>query len=507
MNVLFIHSYLESLGVEYLSSYLKRNGHEVELFFDPRTFDNSFLKIERLSKHFDTTPYLLDHLKRFKPDIAAFSITTYDFQWALKKAHLVKEFNSDVRVIFGGTHPTLCPEVVISKPEVDALCIGEGELPLLMYVENINKKDLNYQIPNLWIKDGERIIKNKVLFINEDLDTLPLPDKNLFYEINPPLQRIYYILHGRGCPFGCSYCRHNVLHKYYKNRKYVRRRSVDNVIRELIQAKKDYNIKEIHFPDAIFGLGDEDYLKDLLRQYSREVNVPFKINSHSRFLTEDICRLLKEANCIYIQIGVQTVDESYRTNILHRPEKNKDYVKAVRLLRKYNLTFSLDHILNMPLEKEESYKKAALFYNKLRPNFIGVFWLGYFPNTDMTKFALKEGILSEQDNQSICEGLTAFRISAAEMGGKDYFNKHKKYYNYWFWMEILPLIPEKIFDSLFNRLYKWPKKPPVIIVRIIRILNKIRIGDTFLFLHNIALCIAGIRKYYYRKLRMKKRAG
>ncbi|MFA5275754.1 MAG: cobalamin-dependent protein, partial [Candidatus Omnitrophota bacterium] len=365
MKILFIHSYLENLGVEYLSAYLKQNGHEVELFFDPKIFSNTFLKIDRLAKYFDTDDFLSAHLKRFKPDIAAFSVYTGHFQWALKKARLVKEFNPDIRVVFGGVHPTLCPENVISKPDVDALCMGEGELPLLMYVENINKAGFDFRIPNMWIKDNGNIIKNKVEFLNQDLDKLPLTDKKLFYDANPFFQYFYYIIHGRGCPFGCAYCVHNGLRKLYKEN-YIRRRSIGNVIGELIQAKKQYRFKEVHFPDAIFGTGDKKYTEDLLKEYRREINVPFKINSHSGFITEDICRLLKDSKCIYVQIGVQTVDEDYRANVLQRYEDNRDHIKAAQLLNKYKLTFSLDHILNMPLEREESHKESILFYNKLR---------------------------------------------------------------------------------------------------------------------------------------------
>ncbi len=138
MKVLFIQSYVESLGVEYLSAFLKQHGHKVELFYDPKIFDNVCFQVEWLGKKFDTDKFLLNQLKTFQPDVAAFSVTTYDFLWALKKARLIKKYNPDISIIFGGCHPTLCPEAVITKPEVDALCIGEGELPLLMFVENYN---------------------------------------------------------------------------------------------------------------------------------------------------------------------------------------------------------------------------------------------------------------------------------------------------------------------------------------------------------------------------------
>ena len=44
MRVLFYYRGVESLGVGYLMSMLKENGHEIDLIFDPGFDDNLYLK-------------------------------------------------------------------------------------------------------------------------------------------------------------------------------------------------------------------------------------------------------------------------------------------------------------------------------------------------------------------------------------------------------------------------------------------------------------------------------
>ncbi|MFA5276727.1 MAG: hypothetical protein WC417_07545, partial [Candidatus Omnitrophota bacterium] len=62
----------------------------------------------------------------------------------------------------------------------------------------------------------------------------------------------------------------------------------------------------------------------------------------------------------------------------------------------------------------------------------------------------------------------------------------------------------KIFYKLFNRFYKWPKRPPTVIIRTARFIHKVRIRDTSSMFYHVALIITGIRAHYRKKLKMKK---
>ncbi len=53
MKVVFLHTGFENLGIEYLSSALKANGHEVGLVLDPCLFNDHYTNIPSLAKAFN----------------------------------------------------------------------------------------------------------------------------------------------------------------------------------------------------------------------------------------------------------------------------------------------------------------------------------------------------------------------------------------------------------------------------------------------------------------------
>ena len=90
MRILFVQSESESLSTELLSGYLKKNGHDVHLFFDPKLFSSSIISNNYLGKAFDIRKVLLRRIRDLNPDIIAFSVMTGDYQWALNTASVIK---------------------------------------------------------------------------------------------------------------------------------------------------------------------------------------------------------------------------------------------------------------------------------------------------------------------------------------------------------------------------------------------------------------------------------
>lgn len=464
MKIVFFAVGVESLGVEALSGFLKSHGHQTDLVFDPNLFSSEAFHFKKLATVFDTYRQLAKAAIDKKPDFIGFSTNTLSYQRSLKIAGEIKKINPKIPIIFGGIHPTSVPQVVIKEKSVDIVCIGEGEGALLELLTTYPKNQNFYRIKNLWFKKSKHIIKNPCRPLIKNLDTLPLPDKKLFFDVYPDfVKNNYYIITSRGCPFACTYCANNIFHKKFLHLgPIVRRQSPKKVISELAWAKKKFNIKQISFIDDVF-VQDLAWLKTFIRLYQKSIGLPFVMETHPRFVTYQIAKLLADSGCILLGFGIQSASEITRRDILHRYETNQEILSAANACHRAKVRFSVDHIFNIPTETEAEQVEALKLYNQIRPSVINSYWLQYFPKTDIIKIAIKNHIFSQKDVPKINQGLTTTSLVVG-FGGKDSFNPKLRWTNFQFLMMLLPFTPPKIFNLYIkHKLYQLPFRPPIFI--------------------------------------------
>ena len=179
-KILFIQNIMaEYPGIMYLSAVLKDRGHKCSVVISTKTSD--YLKA----------------IKSEKPDIIAFSIMTGMHLWAIATAQELKKKVPDIKIIFGGVHPTYFPEI-IEQPGVDIICRGEGELAILELMNALDSGSEILDIADLWVKEEGKIIKNDVRNLIGDLDEIPFMDRELYYEKYPFLKNKYPRPEGRG---------------------------------------------------------------------------------------------------------------------------------------------------------------------------------------------------------------------------------------------------------------------------------------------------------------------
>ncbi|MBU1062055.1 MAG: B12-binding domain-containing radical SAM protein [Candidatus Omnitrophica bacterium] len=403
MKVTFVHLGREHLGIEYLSSVLKKAGHEISLAYDPGLFgteDNVFY-IPFLERVFDRKNEVISRIESSTPDLVAFSVYTSNYQWTCDVARTIKE-KMNVKTVFGGVHVSLVPEEVVKNDFVDFVIIGEGEYALLDLVNTLSSNRPEYSIPNVWYKKGGEVIKNPLRPPIKDLDSLPFPDKGLFENyIN--YRDDYMVMTARGCVFSCSYCCEAYFHKIYSDG-YFRRRSASSVISELKAMKKRYNFKRVMFFDSVF-FTDKKWLSGFLHEYKKEISVPFRCEGHVSFVDEDLIRLMKDSGCYGIDFGVQTFNESIRKDILHRNETNDQIDKAFSICGKLKLRYDVDLIFGLPLVKEEDYELALEFmYSHKYFNRLKCYYLAYYPKLPIVDRAIELGIIYTKDVESFEKG-------------------------------------------------------------------------------------------------------
>jgi radical SAM superfamily enzyme YgiQ (UPF0313 family) len=388
MKVMFVYGAFENLGIEYLSAVLKSNGHSTRLAFDPKLFNDPFIRIGYLARIFDYERNILGQIKDYNPGMVVFSVVAADYRWAVGLSAQIKKQMPSVHITFGGIHPSSVPEKVLENDCVDSVVIGEGEYPLLELTDSLEKGRPDSTIKNIWFKEKGQIIKNRLRPYVDNLDSLPFPDKELYYDVIPQYKSGYTILTRRGCINSCSYCHNTIWQMNYPGEQRIRFRSVGNVILELKNAKKKYNFKRLRINDDLFTC-NEDWLNEFSGEYKKYINVPVYCFGSPNTINENVMRCLKKIGCYQVCLGAQSISPSLRKNILNRNETNEKISDAIKLCRKYKIRCTVDNIIGLPGEKDEDLLEMAKFYNENRPDRACIFWLIYFPGTPIINKALE----------------------------------------------------------------------------------------------------------------------
>jgi anaerobic magnesium-protoporphyrin IX monomethyl ester cyclase len=463
----------EQLGISMLSAIAKVHGHEVGLAFSASLFHDRFnLEMPSISPFFDDTKEVLKAIEQQNPDVIAFSPLTSTYQWTLEIAAAAKKLNPNVKTIFGGVHASAVPGLLLKRDCIDFVVAGEGDVAFPKILEGLDNNNLGNPIPNTRYKmpDG-RVITGLQSGFLQDLDSLPFYDKPL-WEDHVRLGDLYLTMASRGCPYRCTFCFNNFFAKLPEERsgKYVRLRSPEHMIAELKIAKSRYKLEVIDFQDDVFTTSKK-WLQDFLYQYKKEINKPFQILTHPRYMDDDIAKWLSNAGCTWVQMGVQSMDESFKKDSLLRYERSEDVSAAIDSMNKYKMKVKVDHMFGLPDEPIAAQENARALYANHSAKRIQTFWTCYLPGTEMMNDAITKGRLSEDQARKINEGEDFYFFRNTENIKDAELMEMYKAYEVIF--RIMPVLPERIRKTLMPH---HIRRIPGFLIRPISIVSDIITG-------------------------------
>ena len=114
------------------------------------------------------------------PDLVAFSTTTHQYPYIERYAGYLREARPRCCASAAARIPRSVPEEVAASPAFDVVCVGEGEYALRDLVERLERGEDYADIPNLWVRRDEQVIRNPLRPLIADLDELPYVDRELF---------------------------------------------------------------------------------------------------------------------------------------------------------------------------------------------------------------------------------------------------------------------------------------------------------------------------------------
>jgi radical SAM superfamily enzyme YgiQ (UPF0313 family) len=118
---------------------------------------------------------MIDEMKPLFVGITMLTPTSFDSH---KIAAIIKKQYPNLWILAGGTHPTVLPEEVMEDRNIDLIAISESEHTLIEVYDAIldggNASALK-NIPGIWFRDKDAIVKTQDRPLFSDLDKLPLP--------------------------------------------------------------------------------------------------------------------------------------------------------------------------------------------------------------------------------------------------------------------------------------------------------------------------------------------
>jgi len=385
-------------GIRTISSVLKKAGHEVKLVFMTLSEDYSI----------NYTESELAQLASIAKGSQFIGVASYA-STARRAARIISYLRKlNVPIVYGGVHPTISPEEAIKHSDI--VCVGEGEEAVVELASAIEKNKSIDKIKNLWIRK-DKIIKNPVRNIIDNVDSLPLPDFDIenHYVLEKghirgfkeeDFQGGIFFLTGRGCPYGCDYCSNSFFNELYKGKckRILRLHSPEYIINGILYMKKKFpSLSYFDIRDDTFSMRPLEDIRKFCELYKEKVNMRFKCLGDPKTITDEKIKLLVDAGCTDIIIGIQG-SESTNYEIYHRYQTDEGLLKAASILKKYKeLAVMYDVITSNPYETPEQIISLIHLLQKIpTPYYLSVNNLVFFPGTQLYRRAVKDSIIKTE---------------------------------------------------------------------------------------------------------------
>lgn len=385
-------------GLKYLAANTIANGHDARILHLPGYFEDSL------------DPAVENFIKEYDPDLIGIGLMSIEYYPTLNLTLLLREKFS-VPIAWGGVHAVIKPDDCLKH--ADYVCCGEGERAIVSLLEHLRDKgrDVPPEIPNIWVNHDGKIIKHPLSQPEIELDSLPIQEylpeyfyvlhnnKIYNYSENPRLFRKHALYGGtchmmittRGCPFNCAYCANSYLSQVYGRK--IRKRSVEDCIKELKEIKKNPYVLYINFEDDCFFAHSHEWIKEFCKEYKKHINLPFMVRAIPTMLDREKLAMLDKADLSWIIMGVQSGSDHVNFDIYNRNIKFETVRKSAVILAEHRVVPYYEMITDNPYENESDTMETIDAMSSLKkPYTISLAHLTFFPGTPLTERAIKDNI-------------------------------------------------------------------------------------------------------------------
>jgi len=163
--------------------------------------------------------------------------------------------------------------------------------------------------------------------------------------------------------------------------------------------------------------------------------------------------MLKVAGCTWVQMGVQSMDDDFKTSALRRNEKSSHIQHSLKVMINAGLKIKVDHMFGLPGENNHAQETARELYALHCPDRIQTFWTCFLPGTQMLKQGLESGIVTPEEAERLNEGIDFYFFRNADNIKNP--EMVKIYQGYEFLFKAFPLLPKSIRIRFKEKHVRW----------------------------------------------------
>jgi anaerobic magnesium-protoporphyrin IX monomethyl ester cyclase len=412
-----------TLGILYISSYLKSRG------FDVAIYDSTFKSKEEFRRSIDA----------LNPSIVGIYV---NLMTKLNALELIKYCKSkQCTVIVGGPEVPFYGEEFL-KYGADIGVIGEGELTLAELLPHLHQQGPTamHHINGIIYRETDgTIVRTAERELIGDLDTLPNPDRAAI-DIPKYIDtwRKHHgrgslsVISSRGCPFTCTWCSRSVFGDTH------RRRSAQHVVNEIEMLIADYRPDQLWFADDVFTINHKWFYAFYDEMKRRNIRIPFECISRADRLNEDILRKMVDIGSFRIWYGSESGSQRI-LDAMQRRVRVEQIQTVTKLAQQYGIEAGLFIMLGYPGEEIEDIDATVAHLKETNPDTYLTTIAYPIKGTTMYN-QVKENLIQSDNWETITDRSLRF---------------HGRHSDRFYWFAMRYLVNEVARHKLLNTPHNW----------------------------------------------------
>ena len=405
LNILFIEKKLraDKLGMCYLSSILKKAGHNVDMIQDD--VDNAE-----------------EYLDCHQVDFVMYSVTTGEHQWYIQRNKELKQQFDFISVV-GGPHFTFFPEQGERDSAIDFVVRGPGENVILDIVD--------------------RKIKDKVIMGHlSDINNLPFPDRSILYKYDEfGKARVKRFIASRDCYHHCSFCYNHLYQQLYRDERdmFYQRIAPHRIIEEIRQVRDEYGLELVNFSDDDLAR-NKKWITEFCKRF-KKLDMSFSGSIRADSIDYHVLEQMAKAGCVFLFIGLQSANKD-TLKLLRRTVMPEQVEQVCKWCNKLDIKVRVENMIGLPVKNPLQDALDTLEFNMklgIDDSWSSIFQP--FPKTELWRYCVDQKLIDADTDIVRFYDSTVLHIPDAE--------KINRLHKWWYFI-VKHNLPRKLVDVLLE---------------------------------------------------------